>query len=796
MNCAKKPLSISLLLSLLIIFSSLTHAQTIINAYASVTNISGTTLTVASVDETHDTFENGETIIIMQMQDDVIGSNTNTTSSTFGNLSSIGSAGLYETAIISSITEGSVTETLWEETFEDLSNGTTNDAGVTAWSRTCSCGGPDFSGVSNMYEINGSLGYASRANTSTWTSESINITGYTDVSISMNLAQSGYDNGSDNITAAYSINGGGYTTIGATQSGNFSSTAVSVSGLSGTSLVIRVTIVNNGSNDYGRFDDVLVTGTGSGMTPSSIVLTSALTNTYSTGTNAAVQIISFPNHSNYTVSTNHTSLAWDGTTGGVFAIDVEGTLTISSNINVDGYGFSGGDQYPSGTNGGCNNGTYAAAASANYGYKGEGIYKATNGNYAAARGKIINGGGGGNLFNAGGGGGGNYTYGGDGGPGFNCTPTAGGLGGIDLSSHISAERIFMGGGGGGGQWDTSTGQAGGAGGGIIIIRANTVATSSSCGGGYSITANGEDIGTAPSYDGSGGGGAGGTILFEVPNWSLDCTNDLMITAAGGAGGDVGGSGSLSEQTHGGGGGGGKGAIIFSTTTPVTNITTTNGAGTGGANSTSGATTYADDGASAPSDGSADADGIFESTGPLPVQLLYWHGKLQHNGVMLTWATMSETNNSHFNIERSDDGKTWQNLAEVPGAGSTTSTSYYSYLDKQPAQINYYRLSQSNYDGVSEFIGIVQANVNFYETNVLLYPNPTDGNIKLQLPSGIDLEKEKIALKIYNALRQLVMANYTVHENEILIDLSNNLPGVYMLLLNFNGVSQRIKVILQ
>ncbi|HMH22987.1 MAG TPA: hypothetical protein VK563_14470, partial [Puia sp.] len=73
-----------------------------INAYASVTGISGTTISVANLNQTYHTFNNGDQIIIMQMQDNVTGTNTTNTSS-FGTISTIASAGYYEVATISSV---------------------------------------------------------------------------------------------------------------------------------------------------------------------------------------------------------------------------------------------------------------------------------------------------------------------------------------------------------------------------------------------------------------------------------------------------------------------------------------------------------------------------------------------------------------------------------------------------------------------------------------------------------------------------------------------------------------------
>jgi hypothetical protein len=85
-------------LSLLLIFEL--HAQ--VNGYAKVSAISGTTLTISNRDETYGTFAAGQKVLVMQMQDNVIGSNTSNNSS-FGNLSSIANAGVYEAAIVSSV---------------------------------------------------------------------------------------------------------------------------------------------------------------------------------------------------------------------------------------------------------------------------------------------------------------------------------------------------------------------------------------------------------------------------------------------------------------------------------------------------------------------------------------------------------------------------------------------------------------------------------------------------------------------------------------------------------------------
>lgn len=95
----------------LILFSESLLSQSIYNAYAKVTAISGNSvLTISNVSQTNHTFVVGQDIIIMQMQGDVIGTNT-TNASSFGNISSIGSVGLYESKTILSISPASGTPT-------------------------------------------------------------------------------------------------------------------------------------------------------------------------------------------------------------------------------------------------------------------------------------------------------------------------------------------------------------------------------------------------------------------------------------------------------------------------------------------------------------------------------------------------------------------------------------------------------------------------------------------------------------------------------------------------------------
>ncbi|MCB9361618.1 MAG: hypothetical protein H6587_11310 [Flavobacteriales bacterium] len=98
--------------------------------------------------------------------------------------------------------------------------------------------------------------------------------------------------------------------------------------------------------------------------------------------------------------------------------------------------------------------------------------------------------------------------------------------------------------------------------------------------------------------------------------------------------------------------------------------------------------------------------VNEST--LPVNLLAFGGDVKNNVNTLTWETANEVNNDYFVLERSNDGEYWQKVAVVQGGGSTNITSFYQFDDQnfQKKAINYYRLTQVDFNGMQKIIGLI------------------------------------------------------------------------------------------
>jgi hypothetical protein len=94
--------------------------------------------------------------------------------------------------------------------------------------------------------------------------------------------------------------------------------------------------------------------------------------------------------------------------------------------------------------------------------------------------------------------------------------------------------------------------------------------------------------------------------------------------------------------------------------------------------------------------------LFRFTSPsvaLPIELTQFTVKSEQRFNILSWTTESEHNNDYFNIEKTLDGETFENIGYIKGAGNSTYPTTYLFTDyNSNRDINYYRLKQTDLDG--------------------------------------------------------------------------------------------------
>ncbi len=96
--------------------------------------------------------------------------------------------------------------------------------------------------------------------------------------------------------------------------------------------------------------------------------------------------------------------------------------------------------------------------------------------------------------------------------------------------------------------------------------------------------------------------------------------------------------------------------------------------------------------------------------PLPVELVKFEATNQNNYNNINWETLTETNNSHFILNRSMDGILWSEIVRINGNGNVYEPTLYNYRDNgfSTDTINYYLLKQVDFDGTetsSEIISV-------------------------------------------------------------------------------------------
>ena len=137
---------------------------------------------------------------------------------------------------------------------------------------------------------------------------------------------------------------------------------------------------------------------------------------------------------------------------------------------------------------------------------------------------------------------------------------------------------------------------------------------------------------------------------------------------------------------------------------------------------------------------------------LPVELSSFTSVVNGSSIVLSWTTLTESNNSGFQIEKRSGGEQWNIIAFINGKGNSNTPVNYSYTDMNLNQGNYnYRLKQIDLNGNFTYYNLSNEVVIGIPDAFSLsqnYPNPFNPRtiINYQLPlSG------HVSLKIFDVL---------------------------------------------
>jgi Concanavalin A-like lectin/glucanases superfamily/Secretion system C-terminal sorting domain len=167
---------------------------------------------------------------------------------------------------------------------------------------------------------------------------------------------------------------------------------------------------------------------------------------------------------------------------------------------------------------------------------------------------------------------------------------------------------------------------------------------------------------------------------------------------------------------------------------------------------------------------------------LPIELHDFkaHYNKYTNNVALDWATASEHNSDHFELQHSTDAQNWRTLADYTARGQSATLSEYQHLHGNPANgKNYYRLKMVDTDGSFEYSKIVYATAADRDELFVAHPNPVRDLLYLDL--GVQPEKPASVMIIDGLNRVVETLELTNQQNQI--NLAHLDAGIYTLVCN-------------
>ena len=158
-----------------------------------------------------------------------------------------------------------------------------------------------------------------------------------------------------------------------------------------------------------------------------------------------------------------------------------------------------------------------------------------------------------------------------------------------------------------------------------------------------------------------------------------------------------------------------------------------------------------------------------------------------NYVEIEWVTLSENNNSYFEVQKSTNGKDWRTIEIVEGALNSYEAQSYKVADYSiESQMNYYRLKQVDLNGeesISEIVYAIvgKANKSF---EVYAYPNPTTDYISL---NGVD---ENSDIRILNLQGEIILSTNQTKN----IPTTGLAAGIYLVQVQSKGKVYQEKIV--
>jgi hypothetical protein len=181
---------------------------------------------------------------------------------------------------------------------------------------------------------------------------------------------------------------------------------------------------------------------------------------------------------------------------------------------------------------------------------------------------------------------------------------------------------------------------------------------------------------------------------------------------------------------------------------------------------------------------------------LPVTLHSFEAKPENTGVVLSWETTSESQSSHFVIQRGTNEKNLTDIGKVAASGESTALQSYRFTDTAPASLSskpiYYRLKCVDLDGTYSYSQIRSVARPPASRNdlVTLLGNPVSGDLRFRFNA---LSEDTLTLRLTNISGRIVRTTSTQVSpglQDFSLDISMYPDGLYLVDLSL-GTERKI-----
>ncbi|MBK7219964.1 MAG: T9SS type A sorting domain-containing protein [Saprospiraceae bacterium] len=182
--------------------------------------------------------------------------------------------------------------------------------------------------------------------------------------------------------------------------------------------------------------------------------------------------------------------------------------------------------------------------------------------------------------------------------------------------------------------------------------------------------------------------------------------------------------------------------------------------------------------------------ILPAPAALPIKIAFFDADRyrDQNASDVRWTSVSEKNASHFELERSTDGRNFEYIANIKAEGGIDKVKEYQFIDdklifsRSTVNIFYYRLKMVDLDGKSDYSEV--RSVRFDNTDkidITYSPNPTANKVFVNMSTPVVDDVQNVSAVIFDINGKQIMSKSISTNGITEIDLSHLPAASY----NFN-----------